>query len=258
MKLLNALFKKNYHSSSESAAKATSNSSDKKDYFAYAASWADDYYTIVETSRNRYKLACFVFMGVSAVLLCSTLSLVHTHEYIPLIVHHYETGSVSVEPLDQHYAPQSKAEIESELVRYVVNRESYDPASFHQSYQLVQVMSDNKIARTYAQDQNANDNRSLIHRFGDTTLRSVKIEDVNFLDNEEMNEKDVVKNHKNLAEINFIVTDRDLQSGTEKKSPYVAIISWTHVGVPDDPEIRWMNYDGFVVTSYTVNQRTVS
>jgi len=120
------------------------------------------------------------------------------------------------------------------------------------------VMSDNAVARAYAQDQNGDDNRSFIHRFGDKTIRTAHIESVNFLDNEELNDTSAVKNHKNLAEINFIVTDRDTQTGTEKKTPYVAIISWTHIGVPEDPEIRWMNYDGFVVTHYQVNQRTVS
>lgn len=256
MKFFNQIM--NSFKTKKSSSEKKQSASDKKDYFAQASNWADDYYTIIETSRNRYKLACWGLLGVSGALLCSTLSLVHTHEYIPLIVHHYETGSVSVEPLDQHYAPKSQAEIESELVRYVVSRESYDPASFHESYQVVQVMSDNAVARAYAQDQNASDDHSLIHRFGDKTIRSVKIEVVNFLDNEELNETSAVKNHKNLAEINFMVIDRDAQTGTEKKTPYVAIVSWTHVGVPDDPEIRWMNYDGFVVTHYKVNQRTVS
>jgi type IV secretion system protein VirB8 len=231
----------------------------KKDYFQLAATWSDDYYTTVAASRNRYKLFCFILAGISGVLLLSTLSLVHTHEYIPLLVHHYDSGAVSVEPVKQHYAPESQAEVEGELVRYVVNRESYDPTSFSESYQLVHVMSDNMVANQYVKDQNGEDDRSFIHRFSDKTIRSVKIEDVNFLDNEELNEKEKgVKNHKNLAEINFIVTDRSAQGGQEKRTHYVAIISWAHTGIPNDPEIRWMNWDGFMVTSYQVNQRTVS
>lgn len=202
---------------------------------------------------------CFILSGISAILLCSTLSLVHTHEYIPLLVHHYESGAVSVEPVKQHYAPKSQVEIESELVRYVVNRESYDPASFSESYQLVHVMSDNNVARQYAEDQNAEDKRSFIARFGDKTIRVTHIESVNFLDNEELNQTEKGgKHHKNLAEVNFIVTDKDSHGGSTKRTPYVAIISWTHAGIPEDPEIRWMNWDGFVVTSYHVNQRTVS
>ena len=53
----------------------------KKDYFQLAGSWADDYYTTVAASRNRYKLFCFLLAGISGVVLLSTLSLVHTHEY---------------------------------------------------------------------------------------------------------------------------------------------------------------------------------
>ena len=253
MKKINTLFEKMKNKPNENS------SSTKKDYFVQASSWADDYYTTIEASRNRYKLMCFILSGISAILLCSTLSLVHTHEYIPLLVHHYDSGAVSVEPVKQHYAPKSQAEVEGELVRYVVNRESYDPASFSESYQLVHVMSDNNVARQYTEDQNAEDKRSFIYRFGDKTIQSVHIESVNFLDNEELNQTEKgAKNHKNLAEINFIVTDKDSQGGSEKRTPYVAIISWTHAGIPEDPEIRWMNWDGFVVTSYKVNQRTVS
>jgi len=252
-KLTNAL------KSSQQSAKNEKNSSKKKNYFEQASSWADDYYSTIEASRNRYKFMCFMLSGMSAILLCSTLSLVHTHEYIPLLVHHYDSGAVSVEPAKQHYAPKSSAEIESELVRYVVNRESYDPASFSESYQLVHVMSDNNVARQYAEDQNAEDKRSFVYRFGDKTIRMTHIESVNFLDNESLNEKEKgEKHHKNLAEVNFMVTDKESHGGSAKRTPYVAIISWTHTGIPEDPEIRWMNWDGFVVTSYHVNQRTVS
>ena len=259
MKKINRLFEKMKPQPTKTNKDDEKLRSKKKDYFTQASSWADDYYTTIESSRNRYKLMCFILSGISAILLFSTLSLVHTHDYILLLVHHYESGAVSVEPVKQHYAPKSQVEIESELVRYVVNRESYDPASFSESYQLVHVMSDNNVARQYAEDQNAEDKRSFIARFGDKTIRVTHIESVNFLDNEDLNQTEKgAKHHKNLAEVNFIVTDKESHGGSAKRTPYVAIISWTHTGIPEDPEIRWMNWDGFVVTSYHVNQRTVS
>ena len=227
-------------------------------YFGAATEWAEEVYGVMEASRNRYKTAFLLMTGLSVLLTLSVLTLSHTHEYIPLMVHHYDSGAVSVQPMKPSTAP-NQAEIESELVRYVINRESYDPASFSQQYSLVTLMSDRDVAHQYQHQQSAGEKTSFINQWGNNTVRSVQIEVVNFLDQEQPTTKganSVV--HKNLAEISFMVIDRNISSGKEKKTPYVAIVAWTHLGIPEDPEARWQNWDGFIVTSYHVNQRTVS
>lgn len=229
-----------------------------KNYFQLARTWADDYYTLVTASRNRYRMAFLSAMGISVLLALSVISLSHTHEYIPLMVHHYDSGAVSIEQAENAYVPESQAEVESELVRYIVNRESYDPASFTEQYKLVTLMSDNKVSQDYHHNQSSDDQASFIATFGSRVVRSVKIQDVNFLDNADLNnEKEHETHHKNLAEVNFMVTDKDVKSGTEKQTPYVAILSWTHTGIPHDPEARWMNWNGFTITHYQRNQRTL-
>lgn len=238
------------------------NSSNKSDgnqnYFQLACTWADDYYTLVIASRNRYRVAFLCAMGLCLLLALSVISLSHTHEYIPLMVHHYDSGAVSIEQAENAYMPESQAEVESELVRYIVNRESYDPASFSQQYKLTTLMSDNKVSQAYHHAQSSDDQASLIATFGSRVVRSVKIQDVNFLDSADANnEKKHEAHHKNLAEVNFVVTDKDVKSGTEKQTPYVAILSWTHAGIPHDPEARWMNWNGFTITHYQRNQRTL-
>lgn len=227
-------------------------------YFQLATSWADDYYARMAASRHRYQVAFLTAMGLCALLTVSVMMLANTHEYIPLLVNHYESGAVSVSPASQRGAPENRAEVESDLVRYVISRESYDPASFNEQYQLVTLLSDANVAHLYQAQQNADDDQALVHRFGNKFVRSVKIEDVNFLDNEELNSHDQHEvNHKNLSEIHFIVSDKNMSSGKESKTPYVAIISWGYGGIPNDPEVRWMNWNGFTVTSYQRNQRIV-
>ena len=244
-------------SSSGQGKKATADEA-SKNYFQLASSWADDYHTVIAASRNRYRLFFLVALSALLPLVILVLSLVHTHEYIPLIVHHYDSGAVSVEQANQHYVPESQAEIESELVRYIVNRESYDPTSFTEQYQLVTLMSDNTVAREYHQAQNSDDKSSLIATLSNRFVRTVKIQDINFLDKESLNnEEKHHTHHKNLAEINFVVTDKDVKSGKEIQTPYVAILSWTHAGIPNDPETRWMNWNGFTITNYQRNQRTL-
>jgi len=237
---------------------ANSSNKNNADYFELARSWSDDYYTVMRASRNRYRL-----MFISAAVLCGILGLAmiplaHNHEYVPLLVHHYDSGVVTVDQANKHYVPESQAEVESELVRYIVNRESYDPTSFSEQYQLVTLMSDNTVSREYHQAQNSDDQSSLIATLGNQFVRSVNIQSVNFLDKESLNQKEKHhQDHKNLAEVNFIVTDKNVKSGKEIQTPYVAIVSWTHEGIPNDPETRWMNWNGFTVTNYQRNQRTL-
>ncbi len=229
-----------------------------KDYFQLATSWADDYYARMIVSRNRYQMAFIVAMVLCGLLAVSTMMLSHTHEYIPLLVHHYESGAVSVEPSKNNYVPRNKAEIESDLVRYVINRESYDPASFAEMYQIISLMSDSHVAHLYQAEQDANDNQSFIHKFGNKATLSVKVISVSFLDNEDLNTQDKHEHHKNLAEVHFIVTNKSLNSGKEEKMPYIAILSWQYGGIPSDPELRWLNWNGFMVTSYQRNQQILA
>lgn len=239
--------------------KKSSKEKNNENYFQLATSWADDYYARVVTSRNRYQIAFLSAIGLCGLMTISLMMLSHTHEYIPLLVHHYDSGAVSVSPTSQKGAPKNKAEIESDLVRYIITRESYDPASFDQQYQLVTLLSDSSVARFYQSQQNGDDDQAFIHHFGNKIVRSVKIEEVSFLDNEDLNSKEKNEtNHRNLAEVHFIVTDKNVSSGKESKTPYVAILSWAYGGIPSDPEVRWMNWNGFTITSYQRNQRSVS
>lgn len=255
---MKSLFKKFRYQSDEINIKKSPQENSNENYFQLATSWADDYYVRMVSSRNRYQIAFLAAIGLCALLTLSIIMLSHTHEYIPLLVHHYDSGAVSVSPASQRGAPENQAEVESDLVRYIVSRESYDPASFGEQYQLVTLLSDASVAHVYQSQQNADDDQAFIHRFSNKSVRSVKIEDVNFLDNEAMNMNEKhEKNHKNLAEIHFIVTDKNLSSGKESKTPFVAIVAWEYGGIPNDPEVRWMNWNGFTVVSYQRNQRTV-
>jgi len=113
----------------------------KKNYFVEARSWADDMYTAAIISRNRYKLAFFVAMGLAVLLTIAINGLIPMQHMEPLLVNHYEDGRVSVQPMKQPYSPTNQAQVESEIVRYVINRESYDPSSYDTQYSLINLMS---------------------------------------------------------------------------------------------------------------------
>jgi type IV secretion system protein VirB8 len=233
--------------------------STEKNYFTSAKSWADDIYTATIASRNRYRTA---FYWVSALASCLALVIImlvplqHT-EYV--VIHQTEHGTVWVEPLKQKYAPKNKTLAESEIVRYVINRENYDPSSYDEQYSLINLLSDAEVAVQYGKEQSINNKNSPINILSNKGYRTVHIENVVFLDSENLqkrNKKDQ-RTHANLAQVNFTITDHDKLADTKHTTSLVALISWTYRGTPQNPEDKWRNWDGFTVTRYSVEQRNI-
>ena len=198
----------------------------KQNYFTQARSWADDIYTATIISRNRYQMAFFAAMGLVALSMLALIVLIPLQHTELLLVNHYPDGRVLVEPIHQPYAPSNPSQVESELIHYVVNRESFAESS------------------------------NVLKRDG---LRTVHVESVIFIDS-------VLKNkgkppseqaHTNLAEVNFTVSDQSKNSTLIKTHALTVLISWTYRGTPKDPGDRWRNWNGFTVTRYSVEQRNL-
>ena len=232
---------------------------DTQTYFNLARHWADDFYTQAVLERNRWRaIALFVLLPLSGLLLLCVTLLIPAQHLEPILINHYENGQVLVEPLKKNSLPKRQAEIESELVRYVVNRESYNAHFYNEQYQLVNVLSSNQVAKHYMDEQNTGNKNSPINTLGSSGTRSVHVQSVVFLDDEGNTQASgSLHTHHNLAQVNFTVTQHDNASGKEASVPLTALIAWAYRGTPNDPEALWKNWDGFTVTSYTVQQRSV-
>ena len=231
----------------------------KKNYFVEARSWADDMYTSAIISRNRYKLAFFVAMGLAILLTIAVDGLIPMQHMEPLLVNHYQDGRVSVEPMKQPYAPTNQAQVQSEIVRYVINRESYDPSSYDTQYSLINLMSNREVAKQYIHVQSTGSKHSPINVLGNHGFRSVHVDSVVFLDSE-LENKGKPKNkqtHHNLAQVNFTITDHFKDSARQKTTALTALVSWDYRGTPSDPNDMWRDWDGFTITRYTVEQRNI-
>lgn len=231
----------------------------KKNYFVEARSWADDLYTSAIISRNRYKLAFFVAMGLAILLAIAVDGLIPLQHMEPLLVNHYQDGRVSVQPMKQPYAPTNPAQVQSEIVRYVINRESYDPSSYDAQYSLTNLMSNTAVAKQYIGVQSTGNKHSVINVLGHHGWRSVHVDSVVFLDST-LNNKGKTpsqQTHYNLAQINFAMTDHFKNSARQKTKALTALVSWDYRGTPSDPNERWRDWDGFTITRYTVEQRNV-
>ena len=197
-------------------------------YFKQARSWADDVYTAAIVSRNRYQCAFVMSMGLSLLLVVALIMLLPLQKLQPLLINHYTDGGIDVLPMHQPFAPTNAAEVESDLVRYVINRESYDPTSYDEQYSLINLLSNNVVASQYQQAQSTQNKNSPIVLLGDHGFRTVHVDSVVFLDTtlNNKNKSPTTPTHHNVAQINFSVTDHVKDSDTTKTLPFTALLSW--------------------------------
>ena len=217
-------------------------------YFQEARSWFDDVYVEAVGSRNRYRFAFLWSLLIISMLLLGFILLLPLQHTRLVLVHHMDDGTVWVEPPKNQKLIVSRAQIESDIVRYVINRESYSPTEYDHHYALINLLSNKEVADEYQHTQNAANPDSPINHFKHRITRRVHVQNIIYLN----------KNSKQpLAQANFTVTDYDRITGRQKKQSLLALISWQYRGTPKDPASQWLNWDGFCVTHYSVQQRNL-
>lgn len=244
----------------KSAASNTPPTPNQAAYFIEAQSWADDLYTAAVTSRNRYQFAFLATLGLVILLAIALNGLIPLQHLQPLLIHHYPGGQVSVQPVHQNgVMPVHPAQVESEIVRYIIQRESFDATSYDSQYQLVHLLSSKEIAKQYEQEQSRHHPQSPLNLLGRDSTRTVHIESIVFLDSTLKNQPDHYPptTHYNLAQVNFHLIDHAKETMTQKTTYRTALVSWVYRDPPVNPSERWQNWDGFTMTRYTVAQRNV-
>jgi type IV secretion system protein VirB8 len=228
-----------------------------KNYFKNARTWADDNFARIEVSRNRYQVAFMIAMFLNICALIAVTVLANLQTLVPMLVHHYDNGIMTIEPLSQTNAPINKTQVESDLVRYITNRESYDLSSYRAQFDLVSLLSNSTVNDEYLREQAKTNKTAPINQLASNSSRSVHIYSINFLDNFIFNDKDLPKNHQNLVEVVFTLTDTDKSTGKQIAQHFNALISWRYLKPSNAPDIRWQNWDGFQVTRYSKQLRNV-
>ena len=229
--------------------------SQRKNIFKYARSWADECRANREVTLSWYRLGFGASIGFNCLLVISVLVLTNIRTLVPLVIHHYDNGLTTVEPLNAA-EPKTPEQVESDIVRYVINRESFNASSYQYQYQLANLLSSDDVAGQYVDFQNKRNPNSPINTLGVKADRSVHVYSVNFLDNQSLN-KDKEQSHHNLAEVVFKITDTDKFTHQIKEQTRTAMIAWRYAGMPKSPNDRWLNWSGFEVTRYNTQQRNV-
>ena len=232
----------------------------KNIYFEHACNWADDRLGGLEASRNRYRLAFIGTLALSTSLTVAIATMMPLKQTEPLLIHHYDNGITTAERLTKEIAPITQAQIESDLVRYVIHRESYDSSSYRAQFELIHLLSSSTIADDYEKSQRKSNPTSPLNQLGTQISRQVHIYSINIIDQEHLNDNEKASRHRNhhdLAEIVFSTTDKNKTTGAELEHHFTALISWRYTGIPASPDARWKNWNGFEVNRYTIQQRNV-
>ena len=190
-------------------------------------------------------------MGLNALMVTAVTVLAHYQTVVPLMVHHYDHGVTVVSPMKERVNVVDRAQIESDLVRYVLHREAYDASSYRAQYELVNLLSNNVTAHEYEREQNKSNPHSPIALLGNTHTRTVHVYSVHFIDDALENKNDTNQDHHAVAEVVFQLTDTEKLSGKSTQTPYTALMSWRYTSAPESPYLRWQNWDGFEVTRYS-------
>lgn len=236
--------------------KQTNNTKERGDEFIPAQSWSDDVLSITLARANQFKLASGALLLLCLGLGSAIAVLVPLQKTQLVVVHQSNNGVVWVDAPNSLQALPTQVQTESEIVNYVTKRESYSAFSYDYQYRLIHLLSSEAVAKIYRATQDANNPASPIAQLGQDGTQTAQVEDVIFLDNDNLNStKDKKTHHTNLAQVDFTLTTKQKSQSTT--TPYTALLSWTYRGTPDNPQAKWQNWDGFTVTQYQLTQHNV-
>ena len=227
----------------------------KKEYFDNASDWALERVEMAQVTACRWQLGFWIQTVCLVLALLGLIVLLPLKTVEPLIIQKdLQTGEVFVSPGEKPNLTKTQQETESDAVRYVIARETYSPIDQEIRFRQVQYMSSQAVFSPYMHEHEASNEESFESILGDNGLRTVKVEDVIFLDPSDPMTLEKNKQHiLPIVKVDFVTTERINQQVITHY--WVATIKFEYFGTPDTKEAAWANYDGFTVTSYRVDQR---
>jgi type IV secretion system protein VirB8 len=211
-----------------------------------ACDWYADRYQSVFVSRNRWLVTALLALGLALAQALALVTLIPLKTSVPFVIKEEVSGAITtLAPLtgDNSITYQESSR-KYFLARYVISRESYDPADLSENYQAVALLSDPIEAQAFNRLIMQSNPRSPIRLFGQTSKRAVRVKSISLL-------------NERLAQVRLTVTDKN-HSGTEITSEWVAVVGFRYGPAPASESDRLINPLGFYVTSYRLDQEVVS
>lgn len=212
-----------------------------EEHFANGESWDREVFAALHQSRNRAWVVAFFGMALALLSLTCLALLLPLKSFAPYVVTvDRQSGYVEVtKGLYGGDLSQDEAVTQSNLVRYVSARESYNPAVLRENYDFTALLSKDAALKEFQNlwDGKNKDNPSIL--LGKEASIDIKIKSVSFLNSK-------------TASVRFL---RELHEHDQTRvSHWNAIITFQYVQKPEKMADRFQNPLGFQITGYRINQ----
>lgn len=208
------------------------------EYFAHGA---------MEVERNRWFVATLVAGTVAVAAVAAVAVLLPLQKLVPLAVTvDSRTGLVtSVEyGTSASELTQKEAIQRSDVAKYVIARETYDPLDLATNAKLVRVMSDGSVLRQYEDETSAQNEASAMRRYGGKFRRRIEVTTVLPLPNSE-----------STYQVRFVAIDEALGAQMlPVEKAFVATVRFRYSDRPLGNEDRILNPLNFRATAYRKDQ----
>lgn len=208
------------------------------EYFAHAA---------MEVERNRWFVATVVAGMVAVAAVAAVAVMLPLQKLVPLAVTvDSRTGLVtSVEyGTNANELTQKEAIQRSDVAKYVIARETYDPLDLATNAKLVRVMSDGSVLRQYEDETSGQNEASAMRRYGGKFRRRIEVSTVLPLPNSD-----------STYQVRFIAVDEALAGQVLPiEKAFVATVRFRYSDRPLSNEDRILNPLNFRATAYRKDQ----
>jgi len=216
--------------------------SDLDTYFKLGEVWDQELYG--KMKRN-FRFMCVVAglaLLLNLILAFALMSMAPLKQTQPYVIMVDKTNGYleEVRPMNRGAIAELEAVVESELVRYINARETWDPVDYNSRAEQVRVTSDSAIFRQFVDRL-----RSQTAKLSSADRRFVDIKSV---------QVDVAG--PNTAFVRF-ATRTQFEGVENQAEHWIATIAYEHKGLPLNNRERLKNPLGFIVSSYRVDRESL-
>lgn len=204
--------------------------------------WDNDINARLRSSKNRAWFIALVMSGVAGLSLLSLLAALPLKQVeLRVISVDKSTGYTEiVKTVDKGNLSEDEAITQSNIVKYVVSRETYDPQDVEENFYEVTAMStDGALLDYQAIWTNSSTTETPSEQYGFDTTKSVQIKNISFL-------------APKTVQVRFLINVNS-PAGLEVEHK-VAVMSFDYVQRPTKLEQIFQNPLGFKVSKYRVDQ----
>lgn len=216
------------------------------DYFRAADSWESEIHRALRASRLRAWIAAAAASMVALLSLAAVVLVLPLKEYAPYVIAvDRTTGHLEVmRALTPGAQAPDEAITESNLVRWIIARETYDPADIRARYDEVRRTTGGDALADYRRLWTPDAPTNPAVRWGHGTRITTTVKAVSLLKHD-------------TAAVRYLLTRIDDVTGAVFISHWVAIVSFRYADGPMRVRDRWTNPLGFEVTGFRADQEAV-